>query len=40
MEVNGFQGQGITADHAEYDTARAVRNGAIDRYPRLTTLSA
>ena len=30
MEVKGFQGQRITGDHAEYDTARAVRNGAID----------
>jgi FAD/FMN-containing dehydrogenase len=35
MEINKFQGQRITADHAEYDTARAVWNGAIDRYPRL-----
>jgi len=31
MEINKFQGQLITADHAEYDTARAVWNGAIDR---------
>src|SRR5512145_265483 len=35
MEMDQFQGQRITADHAEYDTARAVWNGAIDRYPRL-----
>jgi FAD/FMN-containing dehydrogenase len=35
MEIDEFQGQQITADHAEYDTARAVWNGAIDRYPRL-----
>ena len=35
MEIHKFQGQQITADHAEYDTARAVWNGAIDRYPRL-----
>jgi FAD/FMN-containing dehydrogenase len=35
MQINDFQGQRITADHAEYDTARAVWNGAIDRYPRL-----
>src|SRR5688572_32945225 len=35
MEINEFQGQQITADHAEYDTARAVWNGTIDRYPRL-----
>jgi hypothetical protein len=33
MEVKGFQGQRITADHAEYDTARAMWDGAIDRYP-------
>ena len=30
MEIGGFQGQRITAAHAEYDTARAVWNGAID----------
>ena len=30
MENNEFQGERITADHAEYDTARAVWNGAID----------
>jgi FAD/FMN-containing dehydrogenase len=35
MEIDGFQGQRITADDADYDTARAVWNGAIDRYPRL-----
>jgi FAD/FMN-containing dehydrogenase len=35
MEIEEFQGQRITADHPEYDTARAVWNGAIDRYPRL-----
>jgi FAD/FMN-containing dehydrogenase len=35
MEIDEFQGQRITPDHAEYDTARAVWNGAIDRYPRL-----
>jgi FAD/FMN-containing dehydrogenase len=35
MEINGFRGQLITADHAEYDTARAVWNGAVDRRPRL-----
>jgi FAD/FMN-containing dehydrogenase len=35
MEIDEFQGQQITADHAEYDTARAVWNGAIDRSPRL-----
>jgi FAD/FMN-containing dehydrogenase len=35
MDIDEFQGELITADHAEYDTARAVWNGAIDRYPRL-----
>src|SRR5512143_2915152 len=35
MHIDEFQGQRITADHTEYDTARAVWNGAIDRYPRL-----
>ena len=35
MEINGFRGQLITADHAEYDDARAIWNGAIDRHPRL-----
>lgn len=35
MEMDGFRGLLITADHAEYDTARAVWNGAIDRRPRL-----
>jgi FAD/FMN-containing dehydrogenase len=35
MEIEAFQGQRITPGHAEYDTARAVWNGAIDRYPRL-----
>ena len=32
--IDGFRGQLITADHAEYDIARAVWNGAIDRRPR------
>ena len=31
MEINGFRGQLITADHADYDDARTVWNGAIDR---------
>jgi FAD/FMN-containing dehydrogenase len=35
MEINGFRGQLITTDHADYDDARAVWNGAIDRHPRL-----
>ena len=35
MEIKEFHGQRITRDDAEYDTTRAVWNGAIDRYPRL-----
>ena len=35
MEIDGFRGRLITSDHADYDTARAVWNGAIDRRPRL-----
>jgi FAD/FMN-containing dehydrogenase len=35
MEIDGFRGQLITADHPDYDTARAVWNGRIDRRPRL-----
>ena len=35
MEIDGFRGQLITADHAVYDTARGVWNGAVDRHPRL-----
>ncbi|HET9347485.1 MAG TPA: FAD-binding oxidoreductase [Candidatus Limnocylindrales bacterium] len=35
MHIDGFRGQLITADHADYDTARAVWNGAVDRRPRL-----
>ncbi|MGH3927926.1 MAG: hypothetical protein ACRDTT_34540, partial [Pseudonocardiaceae bacterium] len=35
MEIDGFRGQLMTADHADYDTARAVWNGAVDRRPRL-----
>jgi FAD/FMN-containing dehydrogenase len=35
MEIGEFAGQQITAEHADYDTARAVWNGAIDRCPRL-----
>src|SRR5262245_35891307 len=34
MATEGVRGQLITADHAEYDTARAVWNGAVDRRPR------
>jgi FAD/FMN-containing dehydrogenase len=35
MDIEEFQGEQITTDHAEYDSARAVWNGAIDRHPRL-----
>jgi len=35
MEIDGFRGQLITADHTDYDTARAVWNGAVARRPRL-----
>jgi FAD/FMN-containing dehydrogenase len=35
MEIEGFRGQLVTADHPDYDTARAVWNGAVDRRPRL-----
>ena len=35
MEIHKFQGRQITADDAEYDTARAIWNGAVDRHPRL-----
>ena len=30
-EIDGFRGRLISADHADYDIARAVWNGAIDR---------
>jgi FAD/FMN-containing dehydrogenase len=35
VEIDGFRGQLISADHPDYDIARAVWNGAIDRRPRL-----
>jgi hypothetical protein len=33
--IDGFRGRLIRADHADYDVARALWNGAIDRRPRL-----
>ena len=35
MEIKGFRGRLIIADDPDYDTARAVWNGAVDRRPRL-----
>ncbi|MEV0797801.1 FAD-binding oxidoreductase [Kribbella sp. NPDC050281] len=35
MEIDGFLGRLITADHTDYNAARAVWNGVIDRRPRL-----
>jgi FAD/FMN-containing dehydrogenase len=35
QEIDGFRGRLIRADQADYDGARAVWNGAIDRRPRL-----
>ena len=35
VKIDGFRGRLITADHPDYDVARAVWNGAIDRRPRL-----
>ncbi|MBI1942080.1 MAG: FAD-binding oxidoreductase [Betaproteobacteria bacterium] len=34
-EIDGFRGRLISAGHADYDTARAVWTGAIDRRPHL-----
>jgi FAD/FMN-containing dehydrogenase len=34
-EIDTFRGRLIRANHVDYDTARAVWNGAIDRRPRL-----
>jgi FAD/FMN-containing dehydrogenase len=35
MEIAGFRGHLITSDHTDYDTARAIWNGAVDRRPQL-----
>ena len=35
MELPGFRGDVIVADHDDYDDARAVWNGAVNRRPRL-----
>jgi FAD/FMN-containing dehydrogenase len=35
MQIPGFRGVLITPDHRDYDDARAVWNGAVDRRPRL-----
>src|SRR5262245_56292341 len=34
VEIEGFRGRLITADQPDYDIARAVWNGAINRRPR------
>ena len=31
MQISGFRGELIAADHADYDTTRAVWNGAVIR---------
>jgi FAD/FMN-containing dehydrogenase len=33
-EIDGFRGRLISSEHRDYDRARAVWNGAIDRHPR------
>jgi FAD/FMN-containing dehydrogenase len=35
MQISGFRGELIAADHAEYEATRAVWNGAVDRRPLL-----
>jgi FAD/FMN-containing dehydrogenase len=35
MKIHGFRGELIATEHADYDDARAVWNGTVDRRPRL-----
>src|SRR4249920_2095503 len=35
MQIPGFRGDVIAAEHADYDNARAVWNGTVDRRPKL-----
>ena len=35
VKIDRFRGRLISADHADYDIARAIWNGAIDRRPQL-----
>jgi FAD/FMN-containing dehydrogenase len=35
MQIPGFRGDVVDADHAAFDEARAVWNGTVDRHPRL-----
>jgi FAD/FMN-containing dehydrogenase len=35
MQIPNFRGELITADHRDYDDARALWNGSVDRRPRL-----
>ena len=35
MQIPGFRGEVIVPDHHDYDDARAVWNGAVDRRPQL-----